>query len=163
MATTYDDVEIREISADETIPLRHSVLWPNHPISHIRIPEDNLGYHYGAFVPTSNRPVAVISVFKEPLPASATEGRTTITPAARFRKFACDPAFQRRGVGTKLLMHVFAILHELACVTIWCDARLSTVDWYKKRGMVTFGKTFFKHDIEYVRMLWSTHIPVSVE
>lgn len=142
-------VDVRAISADKTISLRHSVLWPNHPISHVKLPEDELGFHYGAFLPTGDHPVAIISVFKEPVNAGD-------VAAARFRKFACEPAFQGRGIGSRLLEHVFAVARlELGCSVVWCDARLATAEWYKKRKMVPFGQTFFKEDIEYVRMMWT--------
>ncbi len=73
--------------------------------------------------------------------------------AARFRKFACDPAHQGRGIGTALLKHVFDVaVSEMVCGVIWCDARLSAAGWYERRGMRRFGETFFKGDIEYVRM-----------
>ncbi|KAL7622112.1 hypothetical protein AAE478_007614 [Parahypoxylon ruwenzoriense] len=41
---------IRSISAAETYPLRHAVLWPNKPVSHVRLSDDHVGYHFGAFV-----------------------------------------------------------------------------------------------------------------
>lgn len=34
----------------------------------------------------------------------------------------------------------------------WCDARLSSSQWYEKRGLVPFGNTFFKDTVEYTRM-----------
>lgn len=152
-----DAVELRSISADETVALRHAVLWPDHPISHVRLSEDDLGFHYGAFLPSHDAPVAVISVFRDPLPMKSIEdqesdsGRTVT--AARFRKFACDPAYQGRGIGTKLLQYVFRMAREeLGCDVVWCDARLSTAGWYERRGMSRFGVTFFKEHIEYVRM-----------
>ncbi|OBZ71676.1 putative N-acetyltransferase YitI [Grifola frondosa] len=139
------------ITADQTIPLRHSVLWPDHPVSHVLLPEDHSGCHYGAFLSARDIPVAVISVFKEPLPLTG-----TITPeipagtsAARFRKFACDPSFQGQGIGTKLLEHVFSIARsELKCDVVWCDARISAAGWYERRGMIRFGDTFYKGALE---------------
>ncbi|KAI0662121.1 GCN5-related N-acetyltransferase [Cubamyces menziesii] len=142
----------REISADDTVSLRHSVLWPDHPISHVLLPEDASGYHFGAFLPTSTSPVAVISIFIDPLPSPSSE--VSSARAARFRKFACDPAYQGRGIGSQLLQHVFEIAaKKLGCSVIWCDARLSASAWYERRGMQEFGETFFKGEIEYVRMV----------
>jgi hypothetical protein len=54
MATTADDptdIFCKIIDADQTIPLRHSVLWPNAPISQVLLPEDDKGIHIGAFIP----------------------------------------------------------------------------------------------------------------
>ncbi|KAK7045769.1 hypothetical protein VNI00_007170 [Paramarasmius palmivorus] len=120
------------------------------PISHVQLPEDANGYHFGAFLEfNGDEPVAVISVFVEAIPIPEHQHQA----AARFRKFACDPRHQGRGIGTKLLQYAFrAASTELKASVIWCDARLSTSAWYEKRGMVPFGQTFFKGPVEYVRM-----------
>jgi len=147
----------RKIVVDQTLDLRHSVLWPHKPVSYVRLPEDDSGHHYGAFLSaTDTAPIAVISVFIEALPALDDAGLNDFAtlPAARFRKFACNPSYQGQGMGTTLLQHVFnAARSELGCGVIWCDARLATKGWYERRGMRTFGKTFFKGEVEYVRML----------
>lgn len=145
------DVHIKEIGPEQTIPLRHAVLWPDHPISHVVIPEDDAGQHFGAFVHSRDEPVAVISVFREPVPGLQDTDAPT-RPALRFRKFACDPAHQGRGIGTILLRHIFAIATQLHAYAVWCDARASTAGWYSRRGMTRFGDTFWKGNLEYVRM-----------
>lgn len=133
------------------MPLRHSVLWPDHPVSHVLLPEDASGRHYGAFLPGSTVAVAVISVFIDPLPAASA---SPLEPAARFRKFACAPEHQGKGIGTRLLTHVFEVAAgEMGCGVVWCDARASAAGWYERRGMRKFGEVFFKGDIEYTRMM----------
>ncbi|CDO72270.1 hypothetical protein BN946_scf184970.g122 [Trametes cinnabarina] len=153
------DIDIRRISAEETVPLRHAVLWPDRPISYVLLPEDSSGFHFGAFVPESSTPVAVISLFYDPSLSSATQNLASqsVDPSsrvARFRKFACDPAYQGKGIGTRLLQHAFEVAaKEMGCSVIWCDARLSAAGWYERRGMRKVGKIFYKGDIEYVRMM----------
>lgn len=148
-------LQIRPISAAETVPLRHSVLWPEKPVSYVRLPEDVHGHHYGAFLsPSDETPIAVISVFIEALPLAATLSASSSTAAARFRKFACEPSHQGRGIGTALLQHVFRVARsELGCSTIWCDARVSSSEWYERRGMHKFGEVFYKGPIEYTKMM----------
>ena len=131
-------VRIDKITMEETIPLRHSVLWPTKPPSHVCLPEDATGTHYGAFLPLRETPVAVISLFLEDIPLlkddhendtelnliiksedhsnsnSSTiddkDGYYNRSPqrAVRFRKFACDHEFQGKGIGTQLLAHVLS-------------------------------------------------------
>ncbi|KAH9922909.1 uncharacterized protein B0H18DRAFT_1085759 [Fomitopsis serialis] len=157
-STDRHHVKIKQISPDETVPLRHTVLWPSHPVSHVLLPEDNQGSHYGASLPHGDHPIAVISVFKEPLPCDVTQEAKLLDSerpavAARFRKFACEPSHQGRGIGTRLLKHVFEVAaSDLGCDVIWCDARLATAEWYERRGMSRFGEIFHKGDIPYVRM-----------
>ena len=153
-------ISVAKIPVESTLPLRHTVLWPHKDISYVRLPEDDAGHHYGAFLsPTDTAPKAVISVFIEPLPSLDRDSdpelvELTLLPAARFRKFACDVTYQGQGIGTALLRHAFdAARADLGCAVIWCDARLATKGWYERRGMRTFGSTFFKGEVEYVRML----------
>jgi GNAT superfamily N-acetyltransferase len=156
----------------ETLSLRHSVLWPDAPISHVCLPEDETGYHFGAFLTPGSEdqshPVAIISLFIEPIPATAENSSSSNSPedlcsslhihpaegiAVRFRKFACDPMYQNQGVGTQLLQHVFSFVRtELWGTLVWCDARTSTADWYRQRGMMEFGNVFYKSEVQYIRM-----------
>ncbi len=154
-------VLMRGISPQDTVALRHSVLWPNKPISYVLLPEDDSGHHFGAFLQSQDHsfPVAVISLFKEDIPDVQVDptrlqaASDTKLSAARFRKFACDPSQQGRGVGTALLRHTFDIARsELGCSVIWCDARLESAGWYERRGMCRFGPLFWKGDVQYVRM-----------
>ena len=150
-------MEIKRIQPEDTVPLRHAVLWPNKPISYVLLPEDSAGHHFGAFLSKTEPAVAVISLFIESLPVPENVPKAAVssgtTPrAARFRKFACHPLHQGRGIGSALLADTFNAARELGCAVIWCDARLETAPWYEKRGMRRFGDTFFKGPVEYVRM-----------
>ena len=153
-------IRFLRVTVHQTLNLRHVVLWPDHPVSHVRLPEDDDGYHYGAFLPKQTQPAAVISLFLQPLPSVTQEANAlAISPqsnvplACRFRKFACDPALQGRGIGTGLLKYIIDVSrNELGAAVIWCDARTSTAEWYQRRGMQAFGPIFYKGPIEYVRM-----------
>ena len=169
-------VRLDKITMEETIPLRHSVLWPTMPPSHVCLPEDATGIHYGAFLPLRETPVAVISLFLEDLPLlrdghdtetnlKSENSKSTIISgdkdgyrpvqqrAVRFRKFACEPEFQGKGIGTQLLAYVLSRARtELNAATVWCDARTTACGWYIKRGLAPFGPTFFKGPEEYIRM-----------
>ncbi|KAJ7065829.1 hypothetical protein C8F01DRAFT_752889 [Mycena amicta] len=73
--------------------------------------------------------------------------------AIRFRKFACEPAYQGRGIGTQLLQHAVAVARtELDGTLLWCDAREATRAWYERRGLTAFGDMFYKGSVKYMRM-----------
>ena len=40
---------IRDISWEQTIPLRHSILWPNKPPEYCHVEGDRDALHFGAF------------------------------------------------------------------------------------------------------------------
>ncbi|RZK57943.1 MAG: GNAT family N-acetyltransferase, partial [Hymenobacter sp.] len=39
---------IQPITAAQTYGLRHAVLWPTKPLDYIKLPDDDLGQHFGA-------------------------------------------------------------------------------------------------------------------
>jgi hypothetical protein len=67
----------------------------------VSLPEDTEGYHFGAFLASQSlAPIGIISLFLTPVPHSDVDNSLSNSKghvrAARFRKFACDPAYQRR-------------------------------------------------------------------
>jgi len=46
---------ISPISAEQTLPIRHSVMWPDRDGSFVRLPEDETGQHCGAFADGARR------------------------------------------------------------------------------------------------------------
>lgn len=130
-------VTIRPIAAADTYALRHAVLWPDKPTSYVALPEDEAGYHFGAFI--GEELVSVISLF-----VSGTE--------ARFRKFATDPTYQNQGIGSQLLAHTIATATAAGARTIWCDARQTALAFYQRFGLRPEGTVFYKGDIAYLRL-----------
>ena len=68
-------MEIKEIEASETWPLRHKVMWPSKPIEFVVLPNDDEGLHFGLF--DDEILISVISLFIE-------------SQGGQFRKFATD-------------------------------------------------------------------------
>ncbi|KAJ7268034.1 hypothetical protein C8J57DRAFT_1326442 [Mycena rebaudengoi] len=134
------------IKAEQTISLRHSVLWPSEPVSHVLLPDDAAGWHYGAFIHGQPDPVAVISLFAEDFPIDNGFMDGTQRRAIRFRKFACDPAHQGQGIGTRLLLHSISVTRSEL------NGTRNTQVWYERRGMAAFGSNFYKGPVKYVRM-----------
>ncbi|QKG55919.1 GNAT family N-acetyltransferase [Hymenobacter sp. BRD128] len=131
-------VIIQPIKPAQTYALRHTVLWPDKPLAYVQLPEDAAGQHFGAFV--EGELVAVISLFVAP------DGE------ARFRKFATDPAWQGRGVGTALLRRVIEVARQQGARALWCDARQNTLPFYQRFGLAPEGEVFYKGTIPYLRL-----------
>lgn len=136
------NLTLKPIAAEDTLALRHSVLWPDKPFDYVRLPDDEDGFHLGGFV--DGELVSVISLF-------VTEGDETTPRMARFRKFATAPAHQGRGIGTQLLNHVIEQARHRGATHIWCDARLTAAGFYERFGMRAEGDVFHKGPIPYSR------------
>jgi GNAT superfamily N-acetyltransferase len=131
------ELQVRVISAAETYPLRHAVLWPDKPLDYVKVENDAAGQHFGAF--RQGELVAVISLF-------------LAGPEARFRKFATHPAVQHRGIGSRLLTHVLEVARQQGATSIWCDARQNAAAFYARFGMQPEGEVFYKGAVPYQRM-----------
>ncbi|KAG1739408.1 uncharacterized protein EDB91DRAFT_1248761 [Suillus paluster] len=131
-------LRITPIDADATLELRQSVLWPSRSFADVLLAEDDKGLHFGAFVSQYEKPIAVISLFDDPLPelhlVESGDDSPSQRKSARFLEVARS---------------------TLGASVIWCDARTLSSAWYKKRGMVEFGDPFYKGDVEYIRMKMS--------
>lgn len=131
------EMKIHRIQWQETITLRHEVLWPNERAEFCHVDGDERAWHFGGFI--EDELVSVASVYRK-------------NNSVRLRKFATATAFQGKGIGTKMLKH---ILEELAKSNIdhfWCDARESAMSFYERFGMGPEGGRFYKGDVPYVKM-----------
>lgn len=128
---------IRPIAPAATYALRHAVLWPDKPATHVQLPDDDAGQHFGAFA--SEEVVSVISLFID-------------GSEARFRKFATAPAYQRRGIGGQLLAYTIEAARAAGATSLWCDARQTALAFYQRFGLQPEGATFYKGDIPYLRL-----------
>lgn len=132
-----DDIQIKEINAADTWPLRQRVMWPEKPIQAVKLADDDIGNHYGLF--KNGQLVAVVSLFIK-------------AKEAQFRKFATETAEQGNGYGTKLLLHLLQIARQNRVGLLWCNARIDKLPFYSRFGMLETGIKSAKDGIEYMRM-----------
>lgn len=130
-------VEIIQITAAQTWPIRHRVMWPDMPPDYIKLANDDAGLHYGLFV--HDKLTSVISLFID-------------GDAAQFRKFATDTAAQGKGYGSQLLSYLIEQAKRKGVKRLWCNARIDKADYYERFGMVKTENTFSKGGIDYVIM-----------
>lgn len=128
---------IHRISWQETIPLRHQVLWPNHPASFCHVGGDETALHFGVFVQETL--VCVASLFPH---------ETDI----QLRKFATNPAFQGRGIGSHLIKHLFLEAKKNGADEFWCYSRKSACSFYERFGMTQVGEPFDRAGVLFIKM-----------
>ncbi|MTI18241.1 GNAT family N-acetyltransferase [Rhodobacteraceae bacterium RKSG542] len=129
-------MQIRPINAEQTLPLRHKVLWPDKPMDFSRVEGDETASHWGLFIDTEI--VAVASVF-------------TANNTARLRKFAIHADYQRQGYGTKIIQFILEALRTEGVETFWCDAREEAAPFYERLGMTISPQRFFKSGQAYFK------------
>jgi len=130
-------MHIRSISAQQALPIRQAVLWPNKPREFCQVAGDNTARHYGVWV--DGQLVCVASIYLE-------------GNKARLRKFATLASHQGQGVGSALLSHMINELKALGVGYFWCDARTTAVAFYGRFGLVVEGEVFQKSGLSYFKM-----------
>jgi len=130
-------VNIQRIDWQDTIPLRHRVLWPNESLEFCHVVGDSKAWHFGAFIDTTL--VSVASVYPD-------------SSSIRLRKFATDTEHQGKGIGSAVLRKVLAEARDSGFSVFWCDARESAISFYEQFGMKAEGEKFFKASLPYFKM-----------
>jgi len=129
-----EKLHIEQIRPDLTLHLRQEVLYPNESLNAMKMEEDANGLHFGVFA--DDRLVAVVSLFQT-------------GNIFQFRKFAVAPHMQGHGIGKALLLYIVNFAKAQGGLRIWCNARSTAVEFYRKAGFVTTGKTFSKQGFDY--------------
>ena len=132
-------IQIKEISAHETFPIRLEVLRKNIPLSfEFNGDFDSDTIHLGAF--KNDKLIAVSSYMKA-------NNKNFEGNQYQLRGMATLTEYQGFGAGKLMLQKAVQILKEKNGNLLWCNARIAAVDFYKKQGFHTFGEKF---EISYV-------------
>jgi GNAT superfamily N-acetyltransferase len=103
--------------------------------------------HVGAFL--AGEAVAVASICREAPPGEN-------DPAAwRLRGMATSPEHRGQGAATRLLSRCVAHARTLGGRRVWCSARVTVAEFYRRHGFVAVGEPFTLpqySDERYIRM-----------
>ena len=128
---------IEQIPVELTWPIRQQVMYPGEDLEKVRLKDDPQGIHFGLF--DNNQLISVCSWFKE-------------GQKAQFRKFATLTQFQASGYGTQLLKYIIQFSIRESVNILWCNARLSAVNFYKKLGFTETPIRFSANGHDFVIM-----------
>ncbi|WP_353140323.1 GNAT family N-acetyltransferase [Pseudopedobacter sp.] len=129
------NLNIEQITPELVWTVRHEVLYPDLGIEAVKLEDDFIGTHFGAF--TDNKLAGVVSVYED--------GDKLL-----FRKFSVRGEFQNKKIGSQLMEYILNHAKSLEKTAIWCNARASALYFYKKFGFVPNGKTFTKNGINFM-------------
>ncbi|MGK4567008.1 GNAT family N-acetyltransferase [Flavobacterium sp. 3HN19-14] len=132
---------IKEISASETIPLRHIVLRAGKPVESCRFDGDELPstFHLGYF--EEDNLIGIISVF---------ENKNSEFPEEKqfqIRGMAVSPLHQKLGIGQKLVQYAETAIIKKRGEIIWFNARIAASEFYSKMNYHVSGNEFEIPDV----------------
>lgn len=138
---------IKELTVDQTRPLRHSVLRPGLPVESVTYTEDNQegSLHLGLYI--DELLVTVASFYKQ----SNILFQGTLQ--YQLRGMATDPAYRNKNAGNMLLSYAICRLKEINADLLWCNGRLVAQSFYEKLEFKTIGDMFLSVEIPH-KVMW---------
>lgn len=128
--------EIKIISAEDTLNLRHRVLKPFLNKEQCRFQEDVLQstFHHGLYL--QKELIVVATMIKESHPEFEAQ------KPYRLRGMATATDYQHRGFGKQLLSAAINNLEEQGCDFLWFNARQIAFSFYQSLGFNFHGSLF---------------------
>lgn len=134
-------VTVRAVSASEVRPLRHAVLRTGHPLSAGNFSGDDAPTtrHFGAY--RDEALLGVASVYRAELPEQSG------VPAIQLRGMAVAPDLRGSGIGRQLIQACVDFTRDNGVGLLWCNARLTALEFYRKLGFEIIGGEFEIPDV----------------
>jgi len=130
-------MDVRNVDIETIWKIRQEVMYPAEALSYVQLPDDESGRHLGLYI--DDRLVSIVSLFER-------------GDRRQFRKFATLQSEQGKGYGSSLLDYVMRQAFADGKRFIWCNARVSASGFYQRFGMYTTGLSWWKKDLEFVKM-----------
>lgn len=136
-----NNIQVRPITAEETYPLRSTVLRPGRPPETAVFPGDDAPHacHLGAF--QGEELLGIASLYQEPMPGEATPTDW------RLRGMAVAPKHQGQGIGRALVAACLSHVQTHGGTRLWCNARSTARGFYESLGFQTHGEEFAIPDV----------------
>lgn len=128
-------MQLRPITAERVISLRHQVLRPHRPVSECTYPTDEAPGTFHLALTHDDAIIGCASAHLEPL--GERPGMTY-----RLRGMAVLEPYRNQGLGARLLEAIEAEARQRGAQRIWCNGRISAERFYRRHGWLDEGPPF---------------------
>ena len=134
-------MKIKHIDASETYAIRQQILRPNQNLEDCKYPADyeTNSFHLGAFL--DNELISIATFSHEIHPSL--QGNHHY----RLRGMATIPTFRKQRAGSSLIKYEEVILKKRQAALLWCNARITVTDYYKRLEFHAHDEMFDIHPI----------------
>lgn len=125
---------VRQISTEETYPLRLKVLRPGRELAEVQFPADPEAVHFGCFVDEALLSVGTIHP----------DDNSQFSGAGhwRIRGMATEPGERGKGYGNEILRGLLDEARARGVKLVWCNARVGALPFYKRFGFTIESELF---------------------
>jgi RimJ/RimL family protein N-acetyltransferase/predicted GNAT family N-acyltransferase len=129
------DYELKQITAEETWPVRHPVLRKGRPLKDVYMEADEKPstFHVGIY---HHKNIIGVASFMEDAKDHF------IGKQYRLRGMAVLPEYRKKGIAELVLKRGEDILKAKGCTLLWFNARIVAVSFYKNTGYTAVGPEF---------------------
>jgi ribosomal protein S18 acetylase RimI-like enzyme len=126
----------KKVTAEDILNLRHKVLRAGKPKSTANFDGDKSDstYHFACIL--NSDPIGCLSLMKK------SHEDFSVTNQYQLRGMAVDDNFRGKNVGKHLLEFAEKELISHQNLFIWCNVRVSAINFYSKNGYLRKGHTF---------------------
>ncbi|WP_343531532.1 GNAT family N-acetyltransferase [Pedobacter sp.] len=127
---------IKFVPLEMVLPLRSKMLRDGADLDACVFPTDSIeGIFHLAYYVNDKEIASVATFFPQQM-----DGKQE--PAYQLRGMATDSRFFGKGYGAALLKYAVSYIKNAKAEYIWCNARTSAVDFYKKQGFQVVSDEF---------------------
>ncbi len=134
-------IEVVQLSATQTFPLRAAVLRAGIPLEQVDF-HDNAApasRHFGAFIGDELVGAGYISPNTEP---NDIDAKGTTPGGWQLRGMSVSENQRGRGIGRAIVLRCIVAAREENAPVLWCNARVRAVPLYQREGFVGVGEVF---------------------
>ncbi len=127
---------VREIEKEDTYEIRHKILRPHQPFDMVKYDTDEYpgAFHLGVF--DGDQLICIVSFCLEQF------SKTDPSERYRLRAMATLKEYRKMGAGRLAVSFAEKVLTEKGYDFLWCKARTSALEYYKKLGFNQHGDVF---------------------
>ncbi len=127
---------VREINREDTYDIRHKILRPHQEFDMVKYDTDNNegSFHVGVF---DGEDLICISSF-----CLEQFDEFDVKHQYRLRAMATLPEYRKMGAGKMAVTYAEEILISKGYDFLWCKARMSAFEYYKKLGFIQYSDVF---------------------
>ena len=141
MSESRPEVSIKEVPVEKVYGLRSKVLRPGQPIESCHYLEDLLPGVFHLAAEQQGEVIGIASFYPESHPQIDSD------ESWRLRGMATDPAVRGQGVGRELLKEGIRQCASRGAGILWCNARTSAIEFYRKLNFDIKGEEFMIKNI----------------
>ena len=140
------DTAVEEVSVDEVLVLRSTVLRPGLHLEASQYPQDNdPEAHHLAVRFGDGRVVGCATYFPDPWPG---DEPPLAGPTWRLRGMATAPEVRRTGTGGVLLEAGLDLVRQEGAVLLWCNARTAALGFYERYAFRIGAEEFYEGPLQ---------------